>query len=133
LREGGIKTIHFVCPSIWAWRGERVHKIARSADHVLCLFPFEPEILHQAGVAATYVGHPLADAIPLQPPRAESRAALGLAEGDTVVALLPGSRRSEIDYIAPPMLHAAQLMRQARPELKFILPVAPGLRELLQR
>jgi len=132
LREAGIKTIHFVCPSIWAWRGERVHKIAKAADHVLCLFPFEPEILHKAGVAATYVGHPLADAVPLEPPKAETRAAMGLSDSDTVVALMPGSRRSEINYIAPPMLHAAQLMRQARPELKCILPVAPGLRELLQ-
>ena len=65
LREGGLKTIHFVCPSIWAWRGERVHKLKRAADHVLCLFPFEPALLRQHGIAATFVGHPLADAIPL--------------------------------------------------------------------
>lgn len=131
LREGGVKTVHFVCPSIWAWRAERVEKIRRSADHVLCLFPFEPEILHKAGIAATYVGHPLADAIPLEPPRAASRAALGLAEHDTVVALLPGSRKSEIRYIAEPLLRAALLMQRARPELRFVMPVAPGLRELL--
>jgi len=132
LRAGGLKTLHFVCPSIWAWRGERVVKLKAAADHVLCLFPFEPALLQRHGIAATFVGHPLADAIPLEPPRVAARAALGLADGDTVVALLPGSRRSEIGYIAEPMLHAAQLMRQARPELKFILPVAPGLRELLQ-
>lgn len=131
LREGGVKTVHFVCPSIWAWRAERVEKIRRAADHVLCLFPFEPEILHKAGIAATYVGHPLADAIPLEPPRAASRAALGLSEADTVVALLPGSRKSEIRYIAEPLLRAAVLMQQARPELRFVMPVAPGLRELL--
>ncbi|MDN3923054.1 lipid-A-disaccharide synthase [Roseateles violae] len=131
LKQQGVKTIHFVCPSIWAWRAERVHKIKRSADHVLCLFPFEPEILHKEGIGASYVGHPLADAIPLEPPRAAARAALGLGEADTVVALLPGSRRSEIRYIAPAMLGAAQLMAQARPGLRFVMPIAPGLREML--
>lgn len=132
LREAGIRTVHFVCPSIWAWRAERVEKIKRSADHVLCLFPFEPEILRQHGIAATYVGHPLADAIPLQAPKAESRASLGLAPSDTVVALLPGSRRSEIRYIAEPFLRAAVLMQQQRPELRFIMPMAPGLRALIE-
>lgn len=131
LREGGIKTVHFVCPSIWAWRAERVEKIKRSADHVLCLFPFEPALLHEHGIAATYVGHPLADAIPLIPPKAAARSALGLAEADVVVALLPGSRRSEIAYIAAPLLQAAVLMQQARPELRFVMPVAPKLRELI--
>jgi lipid-A-disaccharide synthase len=96
LRAGGLKTVHFVCPSIWAWRGERVAKLAAAADHVLCLFPFEPALLQRHGIAASYVGHPLADAIPLEPPRAAARAVLGLAEGDAVLALLPGSRASEI-------------------------------------
>ena len=131
LKQQGIKTVHFVCPSIWAWRAERVEKIKRSADHVLCLFPFEPELLHAHGIGASYVGHPLADAIPMEPPRAAARAANALAEQDTVVALLPGSRRSEIKYIAPPMLGAALLMQQARPGLRFVMPVAPGLREML--
>jgi len=131
LKAQGIKAIHFVCPSIWAWRGERIEKIRRSVDHVLCLFPFEPALLQQAGIAATYVGHPLADAIPLEPPRAASRAALGLGERDTVVALLPGSRRSEIRYIAEPLLQAALLMQRARPGLRFVMPVAPGLRALI--
>ena len=128
LRAGGIKTIHFVCPSIWAWRAERVEKIKAAADHVLCLFPFEPELLHAHGIGATYVGHPLADAIPLEPPRAASRAALGIADAETVVALLPGSRKSEIAYIAPPLLAAAALMQRARPGLRFVMPVVPGLR-----
>jgi len=128
LKGAGVKTIHFVCPSIWAWRGERVLKIKQAADHVLCLFPFEPELLHAHGIAATYVGHPLADAIPLEPPRAASRAAMGMSEADVVVALLPGSRRSEINYIAEPLLRAAVLMAAARPELRFVMPVAPGLR-----
>lgn len=132
LRSAGIKTVHFVCPSIWAWRAERVETIRRAADHVLCLFPFEPEILHKHGIAATYVGHPLADAIPLEPPRRAARQALGLDEQDQVVALLPGSRRSEIKYIAEPMLRAAVLMLKAKPDLRFVLPVAPGLRAMIE-
>lgn len=131
LKVAGIRTVHFVCPSIWAWRGKRVLKIARSVDHMLCLFPFEPALLHPHGVAATYVGHPLADAIPLAPPRSASRAALGLGEGDAVVAVLPGSRRSEIQYIAPTFLRTVALLHRQRPQLRFVLPVAPGLRALL--
>jgi lipid-A-disaccharide synthase len=86
LKAAGIKTIHFVCPSIWAWRGERVKKIARSVEHVLCLFPFEPALLARHGIAATYVGHPLADAIPLVAPRSDARRALGLLDTDAGVA-----------------------------------------------
>lgn len=131
LKAAGVKTAHFVCPSIWAWRGGRVHRLAASADHVLCVFPFEPALLARAGVAATYVGHPLADAIPLTPPRAEARAALGLGPGDTVVAVLPGSRRGEVRHIAPAFLQAAQRLKAARPELRCVLPVAPGLRGMV--
>ncbi len=131
LRTAGLKTIHFVCPSIWAWRRERVAKLARAADHVLCLFPFEPALLQAHGVAATFVGHPLADAIPLVPPRAAARAALGLPDDAAVVALLPGSRRSEINHIAPRLIAAAALMQAARPELRFVMPVVPGLRALV--
>ena len=132
LKAAGIKTIHFVCPSIWAWRGKRVTQIAQSVDHVLCIFPFEPALLHAHGIAATYVGHPLADAIPLEPPRAVARAALGLTEGDSVVALLPGSRRSEIETIAPLFLQAAARLHRGRPALRFVLPVVPGLRALIE-
>ena len=132
LRAAGMKTLHFVCPSIWAWRGERVHKLAQAADHVLCLFPFEPALLQQHGIGATFVGHPLADHIPLEVPRDASRAALGLAADDQVIALLPGSRRSEIKYIAPPMLAAAALMHRQRPALRLVMPVAPGLRGLVE-
>ncbi len=132
LRERGIKTIHFVCPSIWAWRGGRAKRIAASADQVLCLFPFEPDLLRPHGVRATYVGHPLADAIPIEPPRAAARAALGLAEGAPVVALLPGSRRSEIEYIAPTLMRAAGLLAQRHARMKFLLPVAPGLRAMIE-
>jgi lipid-A-disaccharide synthase len=132
LKAAGIKTIHFVCPSIWAWRGGRAKKMAASCDHVLCLFPFEPELLRTHGVAASFVGHPLADAIPLEAPRAASRQALGLGTSEAVVALLPGSRRSEIQYIAPAFLQAAGLMHRQRPELRFVLPVAPGLRPMVE-
>jgi lipid-A-disaccharide synthase len=132
LRAAGLKTLHFVCPSIWAWRGERVHKLAQAADHVLCLFPFEPALLQQHGIGATFVGHPLADHIPLEVPREAARAALGLAADDRVAALLPGSRRSEIKYIAPPMLAAAALMHRQRPALRLVMPVAPGLRGLVE-
>jgi lipid-A-disaccharide synthase len=132
LRAAGIKAIHFVCPSIWAWRAGRVRKIARSTDHVLCLFPFEPEMLARHGIAATYVGHPLASSIALDPPRASSRQALGLDEGQAVVALLPGSRRSEIEYIAPTFLATAALLARSRPSLRFLLPVVSGLRGMVE-
>jgi lipid-A-disaccharide synthase len=132
LKAAGIKTIHFVCPSIWAWRGGRAKKMAASCDHVLCLFPFEPQLLHAHGVPASFVGHPLADAIPLQTPRDISRQALGLGASEPVVALLPGSRRSEIHYIAPAFLQAAKLMHGQRPELRFVLPLAPGLRQMVE-
>ena len=132
LKQAGIKTIHFVCPSIWAWRGGRAKKMAASVDHVLCLFPFEPELLHRHGVNATFVGHPLADAIPMLPPRQASRAALGLSDRERVVAVLPGSRRSEIQYIAPRFLQAVALLHRQQPALRFVLPVAPGLRSMLE-
>ncbi|GAP38390.1 lipid-A-disaccharide synthase [Piscinibacter sakaiensis] len=131
LKAHGLKTVHFVSPSIWAWRGERIHQIRRAVDHVLCIFPFEPAIYERAGIPASYVGHPLADAIPLQPPRAAARAALGQPPEATLVALLPGSRRSEITAIAPRLLAAAAEMHRARPALRFLLPAAPGLRDLL--
>lgn len=132
LKGAGIRTVHFVCPSIWAWRGERVKKLAAAADHVLCLFPFEPALLAKHGVAASFVGHPLADTIPLQVPREQSRASLGIGPNEAVLALLPGSRRSEIRYIAPALLQAAALMARRRPGLRFLLPVAPGLREIVE-
>ena len=132
LRVAGIKTVHFVCPSIWAWRGGRVHTLAASADHVLCLFPFEPDLLRAHGIKATYVGHPLAQVIPFEPDRAAARAALNLPETAQVVALLPGSRRSEIRLIAPRVLAAAALLHRQRPGLRFVLPVAPGMRALVE-
>lgn len=131
LKSAGIKTVHFISPSIWAWRGKRIDKIRAAADHVLCIFPFEPEIYAKHDIAASYVGHPLADAIPIEVPREASRAALGLDADAQVVALLPGSRRSEIQYNAPRVLAAAQLMKHARPALRFVLPAVPSLRAMI--
>ena len=132
LKGQGIKTVHFVSPSIWAWRGKRIEKIHRSTDLVLCIFPFEPAIYAKQGVNAAYVGHPLADVIPMEVPRAQARASLGLGEADTVVALLPGSRRAEVQYIAPRLLQAATKMAQERPGLRFVLPVVPGMRHVVE-
>lgn len=133
LKARGIKTVHFICPSIWAWRAGRVEKIRRSVDHVLCIFPFEPALLAQHGIAATYVGHPLANVIPLAPDKQAARAALGLEEGDTVVAILPGSRQSEIQYLARLFFEAAVLIRKSRPAAKFVVPALPALREQIER
>ena len=132
LKRAGVKTAHFVCPSIWAWRGGRAGKLAASACHVLCLFPFEPALLARHGVAASYVGHPLADVIPLEPPRHAGRAALGLSNDDLVVALLPGSRASEIRYIAPRFIAAAAQLHRQRRGLRFVLPMVPGLGKLIE-
>ena len=132
LRAAGVKTVHFVCPSIWAWRAERVEKIRRSVDHVLCIFPFEPELLARHGIAATYVGHPLAGVIPLAPDRAGARAQLGLRDEDAVLAILPGSRSAEVQYITPKFFQAAALIHQAQPAIKMIVPAVPALRERIE-
>ena len=127
LKAQGVPTVHMVCPSIWAWRAERIHKIRRSVDHMLCIFPFEVALLERAGVAATYVGHPLAPVIPMQPDRAGARERLQLGSDAPVVALLPGSRRSEIEHMTPRLLAAARLMQKERPGLQWVLPAVPSL------
>ena len=127
LRAKGVKTVHFVCPSIWAWRANRVEKIRRAADHVLCIFPFEPELLAAHGIDATYVGHPLASVIPLAPDRQAARQRLGLDQDALVLAVLPGSRTSEIRYIAPAFFAAAALVSQAFPAVEIIVPAVPSL------
>ncbi len=132
LKQSGIPTMHFVCPSIWAWRPERIEKIRRSVDHMLCIFPFEPALLAQAGIEATYVGHPLAQTIPLNPDRLAAREALGLDLQRPVVALLPGSRESEIDHLVPRFVQAAQIMRRQQPLMQFVLPSIPALLPRLQ-
>ena len=127
LKKAGIKTLHFVSPSFWAWRPEKLLKLKAAADHVLCLFPFEPELLAEHGIAATYVGHPLANVIPMQPDRTAARRVLGLDENATVVALLPGSRAAEVKYLLSGFFQAAGLIRQARPATQFIVPAVPHL------
>ncbi|WP_244618382.1 lipid-A-disaccharide synthase [Rhodoferax sediminis] len=133
LKAQGIKTVHFICPSIWAWRADRVQKLQRSVDHVLCIFPFEPALLESHGIAATYVGHPLASVIPLQPDRQAARLKLGLSPDDKVVALLPGSRQSEVQYLASRFFEAAALIRKAQPAIKFIVPAVPALKARLEQ
>ena len=132
LKAQGIPTVHFVCPSIWAWRADRVEKIRRAADHVLCIFPFEPALLAQHGIAATYVGHPLANVIPLEPDRAAARTKLGLAQDARVVAILPGSRKSEVEYLALRFFQAAALMQKAYPAMQFVVPAVPTLRARIE-
>jgi len=131
LRESGVPTVQLVCPSIWAWRPERVSTLHRSVDHVLCLFPFEPELLRQHGIAATYVGHPLAQAIPMHPDRLAARVRLGLPADARVVALLPGSRASEIQYLAERFVRTALLLAKRHPDLHFVLPAVPSLKPRL--
>jgi lipid-A-disaccharide synthase len=126
LRQAGVKTVHFVCPSIWAWRADRIEKIRRAADHVLCIFPFEPALLAQHGIEATYVGHPLASVIPLVPDKAAARAQLGLDGDAEVLAILPGSRAAEIQYIAPPFFRAAARIQRERPGVKMLVPAVPA-------
>ena len=132
LRRQGVKTVHFVCPSVWAWRPERLEVIRRSVDHVLCIFPFEPALLAQHGIAATYVGHPLAQVIPEVPDRAAARQALGLAVDDDVVAILPGSRKSEVRHLALRFFEAAARIHALRPGVKFVVPAVPGLQAQIE-
>jgi lipid-A-disaccharide synthase len=133
LKAQGIRTVHFVCPAIWAWRAHRVAKIRQSADHVLCIFPFEPALLAQHGIAATYVGHPLANVIPQVPDQAAARAKLGLAPFGRVVAVLPGSRVSEIKYLAQRFFDAVALIHQADSAVQFVVPALPALRASIER
>lgn len=132
LREAGIKTVHFVCPSIWAWRADRVDTIRASADHVLCIFPFEPELLARHGISATYVGHPLARVIPMQPDKLAARAQLGLNADDQVLAVLPGSRSAEVKFIARPFFDAVAILLQSRPALQVVVPAVPRQREKIE-
>lgn len=133
LRRAGVKTVHFVCPSIWAWRAERIDQIRSSVDHVLCLFPFEPDMLRRHGIGASFVGHPLANVIPMQVDRAAARAALDLRQDASVLAILPGSRHSEIQYLARRFFDAAALLLRRRPRLQCVVPAVPALLELVQQ
>jgi len=133
LKAGGMKTAHFVSPSIWAWRPERIKKIVQSVNHMLCIFPFEKKLYDEAGLPATYVGHPLANVIPMQPDRAAARALLGLGQDDTVVALLPGSRKDEVKYLISRLFEALAGIKSAQSAIKFIVPCLPALMPAIER
>ncbi|WP_323506674.1 lipid-A-disaccharide synthase [Glaciimonas sp. Gout2] len=124
LNHAGIPTVHFIGPSIWAWRGGRIKKIARSGSHMLVIFPFEEKIYRQAGVPATYVGHPLAQVIPMVPDVAGARVTLGLPANATVVAILPGSRMSELRYNTVSFVGAAKMLAARDKNICFIAPMA---------
>ncbi len=132
LGRHGIPALQLVCPSIWAWRPDRVTKIRESVRHILCLYPFEPALLAEHGIEGTFVGHPVADVIPLVPDRQAARQALGLDPEAQVVALLPGSRASEIRYLIQPFVQAARLMHAQRPGLQFVLPTHELLRPAIE-
>ncbi len=124
LKQHGIRTVHYVSPSVWAWREQRAAKIGRSADRVLCLFPMEPAIYARHGVDARFVGHPLADAFALEPDRAAARIALALPADGSLIALLPGSRLGEVKKLGADFLRAAAILLTERPKLKFIAAMA---------
>lgn len=132
LRARGIKTMHYVSPSIWAWRPNRIEKVRKAADHVLLIFPFEKKIYLDAGIPSTYVGHPFAHLIPMQADTVSAREQLALPLSKTVIALLPGSRHSEIEYNAGVFFQAAVLLKQQLGDVLFTVPIAhPKLKESL--
>ena len=132
LKSAGIRTVHFVSPSFWAWRAGKLARLQAAADHVLCLFPFEPEMLAAAGIPATYVGHPLARELAFDPDPIAARRALGLNPDAPTLALLPGSRAAEIQYLAPRFFAAAAILRRNNPNLQCVAPVVPHLMPALQ-
>jgi len=123
LKEAGIPTVHFIGPSIWAWRGGRINKIIKSVSHMLVIFPFEEEIYKAANVPVTYVGHPLAEVLPLEPDMMAARQELGLPLDATIVTIMPGSRLSEINYNTAAFIGAAKILAQRDPSIRFIVPM----------
>jgi lipid-A-disaccharide synthase len=125
LKQRGIPTVHYVSPSIWAWRGERIHKIKQAVSHILALFPFEAPLYQQAGVPVTYVGHPLADKLPMTPNRDEMREQMRiLPKHAKVFAFLPGSRQGEVRRLARTYIETARLILQKLPDAQFLVPLA---------
>jgi len=124
LKARGIPTVHYVSPSIWAWRGGRIRKIGRAASHMLALFPFEPGLYEARGIPVTYVGHPLADAFPLEVDVAAARERVGVPPEQPIFALLPGSRQSEVEYMAETFVETARLLHQRFPQAQFLVPFA---------
>jgi lipid-A-disaccharide synthase len=134
LHQAGIPTVQYVSPQVWAWRQGRVHTIHESVDLVLCLLPFERKFYEHQGVAAEFVGHPLADAIPLTVDRAAARAHLGLPAAGEIIALLPGSRRGEVTRLAADFARTAVWLAQHRPGIGFVAPMASAtVREIFSR
>nr|WP_177326768.1 lipid-A-disaccharide synthase [Pseudomonas sp. CF161] len=129
LRQAGIKTVHYVSPSVWAWRQKRVLKIREGCDLMLTLFPFEAKFYEEKGVPVRFVGHSLADAIPLEADRAAARAELGLPDGP-LVALMPGSRGGEVGRLGALFLDTAQRLRAMRPGVRFVMPCASPERRI---
>jgi lipid-A-disaccharide synthase len=123
LKRRGVPTVHYVGPSIWAWRGRRIRTIGRSVSRILVLFPFEPVLYEKAKIPVSYVGHPLADLLPLEDRRDEARELLGLAQEQPVFALLPGSRQSELEYMADTFIETAERIHQRLPEALFLVPL----------
>jgi lipid-A-disaccharide synthase len=129
LRARGIRVVHMVSPSVWAWRRERMEQVRRAVDRMLLVFPFEQALYDEAGIPATYVGHPIASMIPLAPDAPAARARLGIAQDAPLVAVLPGSRPDEVRYLGTVFVAAMARMKSAMPALEFALPVAdPSLR-----
>ncbi|MBY0575553.1 MAG: lipid-A-disaccharide synthase [Gallionellaceae bacterium] len=124
LKQRGIPSIHYVSPSIWAWRGERINKIKRAVTHMLALFPHEPKLYSAAGIPVDYVGHPLADMLPDQPKRDLMRETMRLPMQIRVFAFLPGSRQSEVKHLAHTYIETAKLILQQLPEARFLVPLA---------
>jgi lipid-A-disaccharide synthase len=134
LKAAGIPTVHYVSPSIWAWRGWRIRKIARAVSRILVMFPFEKPLYEKAGVPVSYVGHPLADVIAQHPDKDAAREQLKLPPGKLIVALLPGSRRSELEHMAGAFVLAAHRFRQEIHEVHFVCPmVTRATRDLFER
>lgn len=124
LKAAGIPTVHYIGPQIWAWRGGRIKKVIRAVSHMLVVFPFEEEIYRMAGVPCSYVGHPLAELVPLEPDEAGARRRLGLPEDANVVTIMPGSRMSEIKYNTVAFMKAARLLKKRDRSLQFVAPMA---------
>ncbi|MCQ8896023.1 lipid-A-disaccharide synthase [Limnobacter humi] len=126
VRAAGVPTVQVVCPSIWAWRRERIHTLKQACSHVLCIFPFEPTLLKAAGIPATYIGHPMAPLVPEHIDPRSYRCALGLDQTAEYVAILPGSRGSEVKYLGPVFIQTAVELLKHKPTLQFVTPLPPG-------
>ena len=124
LKKAGIKTVHFVSPSVWAWRSGRIKKIAEAVSRILVLFPFEEAIYRKAGIPVTYVGHPLAESIPMRPDVDAARTSLGLDREKPVITIMPGSRMSELKYNSLAFVESAKILLQRDPTIQFVIPMA---------